>query len=584
MDKDNAKKEYLERMRHSASHVMAQAVLNLFPKTKLGIGPAIENGFYYDFEFDKPISDEDLVKIGKEMKEIIKQKLPFNQKLLSRKEAEAYLKEAKQDFKLDLLEDIPDKKLSFYVTGKEKFMDLCRGPHMETTGKIGAIKLERIAGAYWKGDEKNLMLTRIYGLAFETKKELDEYLELKEKLKLADHRRIGKQMDLFSFHDEAPGMAFWHPKGQKLLNNLYKYWREVHEREGYIEVRTPELLTVDTWRRSGHTQTFKEKMYMAQTNDSTVNNYACKPMNCDGGMIIYKTKQRSYKDLPIKMGELGVVHRYESSGEVHGLLRVREFTQDDAHIYCSPDQVKEEIKKVIDLCLEFYDTFGLDLHHIELSTKPENAIGSDEVWERAESIMSEILEEGDIDHLVTEGEGAFYGPKFDFHLSDSMGRTWQCGTIQLDFAQPENFELEYVDENGEKQRPVMLHRVIYGSIERFVSILLEHYVGNLPLWLAPEQVRMIPIADRHVKYAKEVMKKYKNSGIVIAIDDRNETMQSRIREAEIERVPYMLVVGDKEIENNTVSVRPLTKKDQGMVDTDTFLKLILKEIFNKEHE
>ncbi len=584
MEKDDPKKEYLERMRHSASHVLAQAVLSLYPKAKLGIGPAIENGFYYDFDFEKPLKEEALEKIEKEMKKIIKQKLPFIQKLMSRKEAEKYLKKTDQEYKLDLLKEIPDKKLSFFVTGSNDFTDLCRGPHMENTGKIGAIKLDRIAGAYWRGDEKNPMLTRIYGLAFETTKELSEYLELQEKLKLADHRRIGKQMDLFSFHEEAPGMAFWHPKGLQLLNNLYKYWREVHEKEGYVEVRTPGLLTTDTWRRSGHTQFYKDKMYMAQTSDSTVNNYACKPMNCNGGMLIYKSHQVSYKDLPIRMGELGVVYRYESSGEVHGLLRVREITQDDAHIYCTPDQVKDEMKKVIHLCLDFYKTFGLNLHHIELSTKPDNAIGSDEVWENAESIMKEILEEEKIEHVINEGEGAFYGPKFDFHLSDAMGRTWQCATIQLDFAQPENFDLEYIDENGEKQRPVMIHRVVYGAVERFVGILLEHYVGNLPLWLAPEQVRLIPIAERHVDYAKKVMKKYEKKGIVITIDERNDTMQSRIRDAELERVPYMLVVGDKEIENKTVSVRPLTKKNQGMVDTEEFLKIILKEIKNKEHE
>lgn len=584
MDKNPAKKEYLERMRHSASHVLAQAVLSLYPKTKMGIGPAIENGFYYDFEFKKPLKEEDLIAIEKEMKKIIKNNLPFKNIQLSRKEAEAYLEENKQDYKLELLEDIPDKKLSFFVTGNEKFMDLCRGPHIESTGKIGAIRLERIAGAYWKGDEKNKMLTRIYGYAFETKKELDEFLELQERLKLADHRRLGKHMDLFSFHEEAPGMAFWHPKGQKLLMNLYDYWREVHEREGYVEVRTPVLLTTDTWRKSGHTTFYKEKMYMAQTGDSTVNNYAAKPMNCDGGMIIYKSHQRSYKDLPIKMGELGVVHRYESSGEIHGLLRVREITQDDAHIYCTPEQVKDELKKVIDLCLEFYDTFGLKLHHIELSTKPDDAIGDDDVWENAEAIMREILDEGKIEHQINEGDGAFYGPKFDFHLSDSMGRTWQCATIQLDFAQPENFELEYTDENGEKQRPVMIHRVIYGSIERFIGILLEHYEGLLPLWLSPDQVRIIPIAERHVEYAEKVANKYKKKGIIVTIDDKDDTMQSKIRNAELEKVPYMLVVGDKEVETNTVSVRPLRKKDQGMVKTDEFLKLISKEIKNKEHE
>ncbi|MDD3661961.1 MAG: threonine--tRNA ligase [Candidatus Dojkabacteria bacterium] len=577
------KNEDLEPMRHSASHVLAQAVLKMFPQAKLGIGPAIDNGFYYDFELPRPLREDDLAEIEKEMKRIQKKNLPLHREMMPRDEAITMFKDSGQTYKLDLLEDIPDDPVSVYVTGDDDFSDLCRGPHMEHTGQTGSFKLDRIAGAYWRGDENKPMLQRIYGLSFPTQQELDEYLAYREKLKLIDHRKLGKDMDLFSFHEESPGNVFWHPKGMRIMTKLMSYWRELHLRNGYVEVRTPVLLTTDTWKRSGHLTTFREKMYMVQTIDADAFNYAVKPMNCDGGMLIYKSTQHSYRDLPLRMGEMGVVHRYESSGETHGLFRVREFTQDDAHIFCTEAQIKDELKGVINLCLEFYKTFGLSVHHIELSTRPEKSVGSDEAWEKAEDIMRQVLTEVKIEYQINEGDGAFYGPKFDFHLEDSVGRTWQCGTIQLDFAQPENFELEYIDEKGEKQRPIMIHRVLYGSIERFVGILLENYGGILPLWISPEPVRIIPIADRHTVYARDVETRLKKAGVAVTVDTRGETMQARIRDAELQKVPYVLVVGDKEQENDTISVRPHGKKDTGMVGVPDFIKMVKKEIKSKAY-
>ncbi|MEA3357163.1 MAG: threonine--tRNA ligase [Patescibacteria group bacterium] len=581
MNPKDEKQDEQEIMRHSASHVLAQAVLKLFPKAKLGIGPAIENGFYYDFDLPRPLKEDDLPKIEKEMKKIIKLNLKFTQKTLSRKQAVKLLKENKQKYKLDLLDDIPDKKLSFYFTGNDEYFDLCRGPHIESTGKIGAIKLVRIAGAYWRGDENLPMLQRIYGFAFKTRKELKEHIELQEKLKEIDHRKLGKQMDLYSFHPLSPGNVFWHPKGLKIMNKLIEYWRGVHEQEGYVEVRTPVLLTKPAWQQSGHLDHYVEKMYMVKTYGEKDFNYAVKPMNCIGGMIIYNSRQRSYKDLPIRMGELGVVHRHESSGELHGIIRPREFTQDDAHIYCTPDQVKDELKNVIRMCIDLYKTFGLEIDHIDLSTRPEKSIGSDEVWESSEEIMRQVLKEERIEHNINEGDGAFYGPKFDYHLKDSVGRCWQCGTIQLDFAQPENFNLEYIDKEGKKVRPVMIHRTVYGSLERFMGIMIENYEGVLPLWLAPEQIRVIPISDKHEIYADKVAEQLEKKGICVSVDNRSETMQSRIRDAEIEKIPYMLIVGDKEKEHNAVSVRPHGKSDQGMVDLSKFTKFIIDEIDNK---
>lgn len=582
-NKANTSDEELEVMRHSASHVLAQAVLKKFPKAKLGIGPAIENGFYYDFDLSEPLTEEDIKDIEKEMKEIIKRNLPITQVMRDRDELIAEYEIQDQGYKIDLLKDIPDEKLSTYVTGNNEFIDLCRGPHVKSTGEIGVIAIDRVAGAYWRGDEKKPMLQRIYGLAFPTKEELDTYLEHREELLQIDHRKLGKEMDLFSFHEESPGNAFWHPKGLKIFNTLVEYWRKVHEKEGYVEVRTPVFLTRDVWERSGHLRNYAEKMYLARTFDSDEFNYAAKPMNCNGGILIYKNNQRSYRDLPLRMGEIGVVHRYESSGETHGLLRVREFTQDDAHIYCTPDQIKDELKGVIRLCKEFYTTFGLEIDHMEFSTRPENSVGTDEMWERAESIMTEVMKEDEIEDQINEGDGAFYGPKFDFHLKDSMGRTWQCGTIQLDFAQPENFDLEYVDENGEKVRPTMIHRVLYGSVERFIGILLENNGGVLPVWISPEPVRIIPIADRHEEFAVQMVKRLKKDGVHASIDSRGETMQSRIRDAELEKIPYVLVIGDKEVDNNAVSVRPHGRKDTGMVSAEEFQTLIKMEIKNKKH-
>lgn len=582
---DKRKKEdisQVERMRHTLSHVLAQAVLNLYPKAKLGIGPAIENGFYYDFEFPKPVNEDILPKIEKEMEKIIKENLPLKQEYRKREDAIKYYKKRNQTYKIDLIENIPDKKFSFYISGKNDFVDLCRGPHLESTGKVKAFKLTKMAGAYWKGDEKNEMLTRIYGVGFETEKELEEYEKMLEEAAKRDHRKLGKSLDLFSFHEEGPGFVFWHPRGLKLREKLMEYWREVHTREGYEEIKTPALLSMPTWERSGHTETFIDRMYLVKLNDEEKPSYALKPMNCDGGMLVFKSKQVSYKDLPIRMGELGTVYRYESSGEVHGLMRVREITQDDAHIYCTQEQIKEEIKKVIRLALEIYNKFDLELSHIEFSTRPEQSIGSDEIWEKAETMMEETIEEEKIKYEINEGDGAFYGPKIDFHLKDSVGRTWQCATIQLDFAQPDNFDLHYINDQGEKIRPVMIHRTIYGSLERFLGILLEHYAGKLPLWLAPEQISIVPIAERHIEYAKTVQNKLQEKGFSCIINYENDTMQSRIRESELMKIPYILVVGDKEEETQTVSIRPAGKKELGIMKLEELLKILKEELVNNQ--
>jgi len=573
----------LETMRHSAAHVLAMAVLNLYPRAKLAIGPAIEEGFYYDFDLPKPISEADLPKIEKGMEQIVKKKLPFKQIFLKRSEAKKFLKG--NPYKLELLDEIEGRKISFYQSGD--FVDLCRGPHVAGTGEIGIFKLTSVAGAYWRGSEKNKMLTRIYGAAFGTRKELDDYLRMIEEAKEHDHRKVGKELDLFSFHPEAPADIFWHPKGMAILRELYRYWRDIHAREGYVEVRTPEILTRGIWNQSGHTKFFIEKMYKVTTPDSKDWNMAIKPMNCDGGILIYKSRTRSYKEFPLRMGELGVVHRYEGSGEVHGILRPREFTQDDAHIYCTPDQVKDELKRVIELCFEVYKTFGLELDHLELSTRPENSIGSDEVWERAESIMRAVLKEGKIPHKINEGDGAFYGPKFDFHLKDSLGRTWQCSTIQLDFAQPENFDLEYVTGNGTRERPVMIHRVLYGSIERFLGILMENNAGNFPVWLAPTQVVIIPVSERQNKYAVKVadwLKRVQTAtgSLRVEVDSSDSTLQKKIRNAQLHKVPYMLVVGEKESKSGAVSVRLRDGKDLGAKKIELFTKKVKEKIQEKE--
>ncbi len=581
----------LETLRHSTAHVLAAVVKNLYPDVKFGIGPAIENGFYYDFDFgpstdsgQAKISDDDLPRIEEEMQKIISQNLPFVRKEVSAEEARKIF--ADQPYKLQLLEA---KALSgngshlpstYKVNG---FVDLCKGPHVKNTSQIKAFKLTHLAGAYWKGDEKNPMLTRIYGTAFTTQKALDEHLKRQEEAKKRDHRKIGKEQDLFSFNAAAPGDVFWHPKGYTIFKELVKYWRQVHSREGYMEVRTPEILTREIWSMSGHTKNYLHKMYRVLSPEAEEWDMAVKPMNCDGGILIYKNRPRSYKEFPLKMGELGVVHRFESSGELHGILRPREFTQDDAHIYCTSTQVKEELKKVIDLCFEIYETCGLEIDRVELSTRPENSIGSDEIWERAETIMREVLKENKVKHQINEGDGAFYGPKFDFHLKDSVGRTWQCGTIQLDFAQPENFDLEYVTPKGTRERPVMIHRTIYGSLERFLGILIEHYAGAFPVWLAPVQAVVIPISDRHVDYAKSVAKKLRtmNYELRTNLDDRDETMQSKIRNAQLQKIPYMLIVGDREEKDGTVSVRLRSGKDLGNIPLKGYVKRISEVVNSK---
>lgn len=604
--KPSAQSADLETLRHSAAHVLAAAVQKLYPKVKFGIGPAIENGFYYDFDLPagrqvlaQKISDSDLPKIEKEMDKIIAQKLPFVCEEISTGEAKEVFKD--QPYKLELLTGVtPVSKqglpLTLYKIGD--FTDLCKGPHIKDTSQIKAFKLLSIAGAYWKGNEKNPMLTRIYGTAFATKKELDNYLKLQEEAKKRDHRKIGKELDLFSFHSAAPSDVFWHPKGYTIFKELCGYWRTIHERENYVEVRTPEILTREIWGQSGHTKNFLHKMYRVLSPEAKEWDLAVKPMNCDGGMLIYKDRPRSYKEFPLKMGELGVVHRYESSGETHGLIRVREFTQDDAHIYCTPDQVKEELKKVIDLCFEIYETCELKVDHIELSTRPENSIGSDEIWERAEAIMRQVLKEKKTAHQINEGDGAFYGPKYDFHLKDSVGRTWQCGTIQLDFAQPENFNLEYITAKGTKERPVMIHRTIYGSLERFIGILIENYAGAFPVWLAPVQAVIIPISEKQNEYAKEIVlsvaagappaHSIKNWLAMseqlqtrVELDDRDETMQAKIRDAQMLKIPYMLIVGDKEEQNSTVSIRLRSGEDLGGMKLDKFLSRLREKIDTK---
>ncbi|MFW6110338.1 MAG: threonine--tRNA ligase [Patescibacteria group bacterium] len=591
MSKSDIQNNNLEIMRHSAAHVLAAAVQKLYPAAKFAIGPAIEKGFYYDFDFPKPVSEEELPKIEQEMKKIKKETVPFEKEEIPIEKARDIFSD--QPYKLELInqlkkeeELIDSDKVTIYKTGD--FVDLCRGPHVEDTSQIGAFKLHKIAGAYWRGDENNPMLTRIYGIAFETQEELQEHLEMLRKAEERDHRKIGQEMDLFSFHPQAaPGDAFWHPKGYTIIKELIRYWRDVHRRENYVEVRTPEILTKKIWEQSGHTTSFLEKMYKISTQDDKVWDMAVKPMNCDGGILIYKNKNHSYRDLPLRMGELGVVHRYEGSGELHGILRPREFTQDDAHIYCTPEQVKEELKKIIELCFEVYETCGLELDHLELSTRPENSIGSDKIWEKAEQTMKVTLEESKIKHKINAGDGAFYGPKIDFHLKDSLGRTWQCATIQLDFAQPENFELEYVDENGERKRPVMIHRTIYGSLERFTGILMENYAGNFPLWLAPIQAIIIPISENQINYAQEVKEKLleiKNptEKFRVKIDQTNQTLEKKIRNAETQRVPYMLIVGSREEGvGNEVSVRIRDGGDLGTMKIENLINKLQEKITNK---
>ena len=562
--------------RHTSSHILAQAVKRLFPSTKLAIGPAIENGFYYDFDSDRTFTPEDLEKIEAEMKKIIKEDLTVERFELPREEAIKFMSERGETYKVELINDLPeDAVISFYKQGE--FVDLCAGPHAPSTGKIKAFKLLNVAGAYWRGNEKNKMLQRIYGTSFTKKSDLDEYLNRLEEAKKRDHRKIGKELDLFQIMDEGPGFPFFLPKGMVLRNILEDFWREEHKKRGYQEIKTPIILSEELWHRSGHWDHYKDNMYFTKIDD---HDYAIKPMNCPGGMLVYKRKMHSYRDLPQRMAELGLVHRHELSGTMHGLMRVRCFTQDDAHIFMLPSQIKQEIINVIDLIDYFYGVFGFP-YHVELSTRPENSMGTDEEWDRAINALVDALEEKGMKYKINEGDGAFYGPKIDFHLEDSIGRTWQCGTIQLDFQMPEKFDLTYVGADGEKHRPVMIHRVVFGSIERFIAILTEHYAGAFPTWLAPVQVKILPIADKHHDYVLDLQKKFEEKGIRVEVDLRNEKVGYKIREAQLEKVPYMLVIGDKEVDSRSVAVRSRKDGDQGTLSIDEFIDKVLDEVKRK---
>ena len=564
--------------RHTASHIMAQAIQHLYgEKVQFAIGPAIENGFYYDIDMEKRLTDEDLRDIEKEMERIVKQNLPMVRKEISRADALKLFEEKGQSYKVELINDLPeDALISLYEQGD--FVDLCAGPHVVSTGKVKAVKLQSVAGAYWRGDEHNKMLQRVYGTAFEKKEDLAAYLTMLEEAAKRDHRKLGKELDLFSLHEEGPGFPFFHPNGMVIRNELINYWREVHRRYGYQEIKTPMILNRKLWETSGHWDHYKENMYFTQIDDL---DYAIKPMNCPGGMLVYATQPRSYRDLPLRLGELGLVHRHELSGALHGLFRVRNFTQDDAHLFMTLDQVEGEIQTTIDLFDEVYSTFGLT-YTAELSTRPENSMGSDEVWEKATAALQNALEHRGLKYIINEGDGAFYGPKIDFHIKDSIGRTWQCGTIQLDMMLPEKFDLTYVGEDGQKHRPIMLHRVVYGSIERFIGILIENYAGAFPVWLAPVQVKILPITDKHHDYAYELKKKLFDQGIRVEVDARNEKMGYKIREAQVKKIPYALVVGDQEVADGTVNVRKYGEKDSTTMKADEFLAMVQEKIAKRD--
>ncbi len=569
--------EGLEVMRHSTSHLLAQAVKNLFPGTILGIGPAIANGFYYDFDSEHIFTPEDLVKIEKEMKRLAKEDNKFECQEISREEALKYYGEKGEKYKVELINDLPgEARISMYTQGN--FTDLCAGPHVPSTKALKAFKLQSVAGAYWRGSEKNKMLQRIYGLAFAKASDLENYLFKLEEAKRRDHRKLGIELDLFSLHDEGPGFPFFHPKGMILRNTLEDFWRKEHQKRGYVEIKTPIILNRALWEQSGHWDHYKENMYFTKIDEQ---DYSVKPMNCPGGMIMYKTKLRSYRDLPIRCGELGLVHRHELSGALHGLLRVRNFTQDDAHLFMLPSQIKDEIIGVINLVDYFYKVFGFQ-YHVELSTRPENSMGSDKDWEMATNALKDALEAKGMEYKVNPGDGAFYGPKIDFHLKDCLDRTWQCGTIQLDFQMPEKFDLNYIGEDGEKHRPVMIHRVVYGSIERFIALLTEHYAGAFPTWLAPVQVRILPISDKHNEYAQLIRNRLKDQDIRVEIDDRREKINYKIREVQTEKIPFALVVGDKEAEERTVAVRRYGQKNTETLGLEEFITLIKEEIQSKK--
>ena len=569
--------EGLHAIRHTAAHVMAQAIQHLFPGTKFAIGPAIANGFYYDLDSEHVFTPEDLAAIEKEMAKIVKANIPLVRNELPRAEALSMFAKMEEPYKVELINDLPeDAIISIYQQGD--FLDLCAGPHCPTTGRVKAFKLQSIAGAYWRGNEKNKMLQRIYGTAFNTKEELDAYLNMLEEAAKRDHRKLGKELDLFSIQDEGPGFPFFHPNGMIIRNELEDYWRQIHREYGYQEIKTPMILSRSLWEQSGHWDHYRENMYFTKIDEL---DFAIKPMNCPGGMLVYKTKPHSYKELPIRAGELGLVHRHELSGALHGLFRVRCFTQDDAHIFMMPSQIKEEIQNVIKLFDQVYGTFGLK-YHAELSTRPEDSMGDAETWEKTTNALRDAMEDFGLAYVVNEGDGAFYGPKIDFHLTDSIGRTWQCGTIQLDMQLPEKFDLTYTGEDGLKHRPVMIHRVVYGSIERFIGILIEHYAGAFPAWLAPTQVRILPITDKHVAYAKELNDKMFALGLRVYLDDRNEKIGYKIREAQVQKIPYMLVIGDKEVEEGAVAVRRRSEGDLGAMKADDFIAMLQKEIAEKK--
>ena len=566
--------EGLAALRHTASHVMAQAIKRIWPETKLAIGPSIADGFYYDIDRDEPVTSDDLAKIEAEMKKIIKEALPLERFELPRAEAIALMKEKNEPYKVELIEDLPeDAIISFYKQGE--FTDLCAGPHLMNTKEVGkAFKLMNIAGAYWRGSEKNKMLTRIYATAFAKKEDLEAYVTMMEEAKKRDHRKLGKELGLFMMSDAGPGFPFFLPKGMILKNTLLDYWREIHKKAGYVEISTPIILNRSLWETSGHWDHYKNNMYTTVIDGE---DYAIKPMNCPGGVLVYASEPRSYRDLPLRMGELGIVHRHEKSGQLHGLMRVRCFTQDDAHIFMTPEQIRNEIKGVAGLINQVYSLFGFK-YHVELSTRPEDSMGSDEVWELATSSLQGALDDLGLDYVINEGDGAFYGPKIDFHLVDAIGRTWQCGTIQLDFQLPQRFELEYIGADSEKHRPIMIHRVCFGSIERFIGILIEHFAGAFPTWLAPVQVKVLPISEKYEEYAKSVKAALDAADIRAEIDLRSEKIGYKIREAQGQKIPYMLVVGQKEQADGTVSVRSRFKGDEGAEDLNVFIANIKAEI------
>lgn len=563
--------------RHTTSHIMAQAIKRLYPDTKLAIGPSIEDGFYYDIDRETPLVAEDLEKIEAEMKKIVKEDLPIKQYTMPRAEAIAYFKEKDEPYKVELIEDLPeDSVISFYSQGE--FTDLCAGPHLMSTKPVKAFKLTSLAGAYWRGSEKNKMLQRVYGTSYPKKAELEEYLHMMEEAKKRDHRKLGKELGLFMMREEGPGFPFFLPKGMELKNQLLDYWREIHKKAGYVEISTPIMLSRHLWETSGHWDHYKDNMYTTVIDDE---DFAIKPMNCPGGILVYESEPRSYRDLPLRMGELGLVHRHEKSGQLHGLMRVRCFTQDDAHIFMTEAQIENEIQKVVKLIDEVYKKFGFT-YHVELSTRPDDSMGTEEEWEVATNALENAIKAMNIPYEVNEGDGAFYGPKLDFHLQDSIGRTWQCGTIQLDMQLPQRFELEYTGADGEKHRPIMIHRVAFGSIERFIGILIEHFAGAFPTWLAPVQVKVLPISDKHLEYGQKVLETLNAAGIRAEIDTRAEKIGYKIREAQMQKIPYMLVVGAKEEEENLVSVRSRFAGDEGQKSLDAFVASVAEEIATRE--